>query len=102
MESGCVVHDRVSITHMGHSTSPYPSLSSGPSCPIDLGDPLAPDLPRWLEGWVQGALTGYVQVESRSIVRDRVDVTRMGHPTAPYPSLGSGLSHPINLGDPLA
>ena len=26
----------------------------------------------------------------------------MGHPTAPYPSLGSELTCPIDLGDPLA
>ena len=41
-------------------------------------------------------------MESRSIVCDGVGITCMGHPTAPYPSLGSGLSHPIDLGDPLA
>ena len=44
MESGSVVHDRVIITRMGHPTTPYPSLGSGLSCPIDLGDPLAHDL----------------------------------------------------------
>ena len=49
-----------------------------------------------------GSLTGYVQVESRFVVHDGIDITRMGHPTAPYTSLGSGLSHLINLGDPLA
>ena len=41
-------------------------------------------------------------MESGSIIRDGVGITRMGHPTAPYPSLGSGLSRPIDLGDPLA
>ena len=41
-------------------------------------------------------------MESRSIVRDGVDITRMGHPTAPYSSLGSGTSRPIDLGDPFA
>ena len=40
-------------------------------------------------------------MESGSIVRDGVGLTRMGQPTAPYPSLGSGLSRLINLGDPL-
>ena len=53
--------------------------------------------------------------EIRSIVCGRVGITRMGHPTAPYPSLGSGPSHPapylslgsgpshlIDLGDLLA
>ena len=41
-------------------------------------------------------------MESKSVVRDGVSITRMGHPTAPYPSLGSGPSHPTDLGDPLA
>ena len=41
-------------------------------------------------------------MESGSVVRDGVDITRMGHPTAPYPSLDSGPSRPIDLGDPLA
>ena len=41
-------------------------------------------------------------MKSRSVVRDRVGISRMGHPTAPYPSLDSGLSHSIGLGDPLA
>ena len=49
-----------------------------------------------------GALTRYVRVEFGSIIHDGVGITRMGHPTAPYLSLGSGLSHPIDLGDPLA
>ena len=49
-----------------------------------------------------GALTGYVRVESGSVIHDGVGITHMGHPTAPYPSLGSGPSHPIDLGDPLA
>ena len=41
-------------------------------------------------------------MESGSIVRDRVGITCMGHPTAPYPSLGSGPSRPTDLGDSLA
>ena len=41
MESGSIVHDGVGITRMGHSTAPYPSLGSGPSHPINLGDLLA-------------------------------------------------------------
>ena len=41
----------------------------------------------------------YVCVGSRSIVHDGASVTYMGHPTAPYPSLGSGPSHSIDLGD---
>ena len=41
-------------------------------------------------------------MESRSVVRDGVSITRMGHPTAPYPSLDSGPSHPIDFGEPLA
>ena len=53
-------------------------------------------------GKAQGALTGYVRVEFGSVVRDGVGITRMGHPTALYPSLGSSLSHLIDLGDPLA
>ena len=53
-------------------------------------------------GKVRGALTGYVQVESGSVVCDGVSITCMGHPTAPYPSLGSGPSRPTDLGDLLA
>ena len=49
MESGSVVRDRVGITRMGHPTAPYPSLGSGPSYLIDLGDPLAQDLPMEIE-----------------------------------------------------
>ena len=45
MESRSVVRDGVSITRMGHPTAPYTSLDGGPSCPIDLGEPLAHDLP---------------------------------------------------------
>ena len=41
-------------------------------------------------------------MESRSVVRDGVGITRIGHPTTPYPSLGSGLSRLIDLGDLLA
>ena len=41
-------------------------------------------------------------MESGFVIRDGVGITRMGHPAAPYPSLGSGLSHSIDLGDPLA
>ena len=41
-------------------------------------------------------------MESRSVVCDGVDMTRIGHPTAPYPSLDSDPSRPIDLGDPLA
>ena len=41
-------------------------------------------------------------MESGSIVRDGVSITRMGHPTAPYPSLDSGPSCLTDLGDPLA
>ena len=41
-------------------------------------------------------------MESGSIVRDGVGITCMGHPIAPYPSLGSGPSRPTDLGDPLA
>ena len=37
-----------------------------------------------------------------TVVRDGVSITRMAHPTASYPSLGSGPSHLIDLGDPLA
>ena len=53
---------------------------------------------------VTGSESSYrnVQVESGSIVHDGVSLNRMGHPAAPYPSLGSGLSRPTNLGDPLA
>ena len=49
MKSGSVVHDGVGIIRMGHPTAPYPSLGSGPSCPIDLGDPLVHDLPVEIE-----------------------------------------------------
>ena len=49
MEFRSVVHDGVSITHMGHPNAPYPSLLSGPSRPIDLGDLLAQDLPTKIE-----------------------------------------------------
>ena len=49
MESGSVVYDGVGITCMGHPTVPYPPLGSGPSCPIDLGAPLAQDLPTEIE-----------------------------------------------------
>ena len=35
-------------------------------------------------------VTGYVRAESGSIIRDRVGITRMGHPVAPYSSLDSG------------
>ena len=41
-------------------------------------------------------------MESGSVIRDGVGITRMGHPTAPYPSLNSILSHSIDLSDPLA
>ena len=41
-------------------------------------------------------------MESGSIVCDGVSITCMGHPTAPYPSLGSCPSHPTDLGDLLA
>ena len=41
-------------------------------------------------------------MESGSVVHDGVDITCMGHPTAPYPSLGSGPICPTDLGDPLA
>ena len=41
-------------------------------------------------------------MESRSVVRDGVGITRMGHPTAPYPSLDSGPSCLTDMGDPLA
>ena len=34
--------------------------------------------------------TRHVRVESRSAVYDEVSITRVGHPAAPYPSLGSG------------
>ena len=46
-------------------------------------------LPRWLERRVWGALTGYVRVGSGSVIRDGVSIACMGHPTAPYLSLGS-------------
>ena len=41
-------------------------------------------------------------MESGSVVRDGVDITRMGHPTAPCPSLDSDMSRLTDLGDPLA
>ena len=41
-------------------------------------------------------------MESGFVVLDGVGITRMGHSTAPYPSLGSCSSRPIDLGDPLA
>ena len=41
-------------------------------------------------------------MESGSVVHDGVVITCMGHPTAPYLSLGSGASCSINLGDPSA
>jgi len=41
-------------------------------------------------------------VESGSVVRDGVGITHVGHPAAPYLSLGSGPSHPIDLGELLA
>ena len=44
---------------------------------------------------------GHIRVESRSIVHDEVGLNRVGHPAAPYPSLGSGPSCPTDLGDPL-
>ena len=39
-------------------------------------------------------------MESGSVVHDEVGITGIGHPTAPYPSLGSGRSHPIDFGRP--
>jgi len=36
-----IVHDGVSLNHVGHLATPYPSLGSGLSRPTDLGDPLA-------------------------------------------------------------
>ena len=45
---------------------------------------------------------GYVRIESRPIVHDRVGIACMGHPTTPYLSLGSRPSRLIDLGDPLA
>ena len=44
--------------------------------------------------------TGYVRVKFGSIVHDGVRLTHAGHPAAPYPSLGSGSSRPINFGRP--
>ena len=41
-------------------------------------------------------------MESGSIIHDRVDITHIGHPTAPCPSLDSGLSRSTDLGDPMA
>ena len=49
MKYGSIVRDGVGITHMGHPTAPYPSLDCGLSRPIDLGDPLAQDLPMEIE-----------------------------------------------------
>ena len=49
MESGSIIRDGVGITRMGHSIAPYPSLGSGPSRPIDLGDPLVQDFPVEIE-----------------------------------------------------
>ena len=49
MESGSVIHDEVSITRMGHLAAPYPSLGSGPSYLIDLGDLLAQGFPTEIE-----------------------------------------------------
>ena len=49
MESGSVIRDEVSITRMGHPAAPYPSFSNGLSRPINLGDPLAQDLPTEIE-----------------------------------------------------
>ena len=49
MESKSIVHDGVGITRMGHPTAPYPPLDYGPSRLIDLGDPLAQDLPTEIE-----------------------------------------------------
>ena len=49
MKSESIIRDRVSITRMGHPTAPYPSLGSELTCPIDLGDPLAQDLPAEIE-----------------------------------------------------
>ena len=40
-------------------------------------------------------------MESGSVVHDRVGITRMGHPTAPCPSLDSDPSRLTDLGDPL-
>ena len=41
-------------------------------------------------------------MKSRSIVCDEVGLTHVGHLIAPYLSLDSGLSHPTDLGDPVA
>ena len=41
-------------------------------------------------------------MESRSIVHDEVSLNCMGHPAAPYQSLGTDPSRLIDLGDPLA
>ena len=49
MESRFIIHDGVSITRMGHPTTPYPSLGSDLSRLIDLGDLLAQDLPTKIE-----------------------------------------------------
>ena len=43
MESGSIIRNVVGVTSMGHPAAPYPSLGSGPSRPIDLGDPLSQD-----------------------------------------------------------
>ena len=53
-------------------------------------------------GKVREALTCYVQVESGFVIHDRVSLTHLGHPAAPYISLGSGLGRSIDLGDLLA
>ena len=55
-------------------------------------------------GRVMGSESSYRICPSEiwSIVCDGVGMTRMGHPAAPYPSLGSGTSRSTNLGDPLA
>ena len=41
-------------------------------------------------------------MESGSVVRHGVGITRMGHPIDPYLSLGSRPNRPIDSGDPLA
>ena len=41
-------------------------------------------------------------MKSRFIIHEGVSLTCVGHPAAPYPSLGSGPSRLANLGDPLA
>ena len=49
MKSRSIIHDRVSITRMGHPAAPYQSLGTDPSRLIDLGDPLAQDFPMEIE-----------------------------------------------------